>query len=121
MLATPLRVAARDSALVAVLGRLGPDDLRLLADAQPRARSVQALALLLDVDSWAEPMGEPIDSPDEPLGGTEGRPGSAVEASAALLRGAGWRVAIVRRGMATAQVWRLLLAGAPYATAAGLR
>ena len=121
MLATPLRVAARDSALVAVLGRVGPDDLRLLADAQPRARSVQALALLLDVDSWAEPMGEPIDSPDEPLGGTEGRPGSAVEASAALLRGAGWRVAIVRRGMATAQVWRLLLAGAPYATAAGLR
>jgi uncharacterized protein (DUF58 family) len=99
-LAVPVRTAARDSALIAILGRLAPDDLRMLADAQPRARSVPALALLLDVESWAVADGAV-------------EPGSPVEASAALLRGAGWRVAVVRRGMTTAQAWRLLLVGVP--------
>jgi uncharacterized protein (DUF58 family) len=133
-LATPLRAAARDSALVAVLGRLSPDDLRLLADAQPRARSAPALALLLDVDSWAGPP--PVDSVSD-VGGDPGGdmdsgtefpfgnvqsgepvsdPGSSVHASAALLRSAGWRVAVVRRGTTTAQAWRLLLPGAPVAS-----
>jgi uncharacterized protein (DUF58 family) len=130
-LATPLRTAARDSALVAVLGRLSPDDLRLLADAQPRARSAPALALLLDVDSWAAPP--PEDSDDGAAGDINGDVGSAgafssgsaesgqlasdanssVHASAALLRNTGWRVAVVRRGTTTAQAWRMLLPGAP--------
>jgi hypothetical protein len=32
-------------------------------------------------------------------------------ASAEVLRSAGWRVAVVRRGDTTAAAWRLLLAG----------
>jgi hypothetical protein len=76
----------------------------MLADAQPRARSVPALALLLDVDTWVVPTEE-----------ARAEPASQVEASAALLRGAGWRVAVVRRGMTTAQAWRLLLVGTPAA------
>ena len=137
-LATPLRAAARDSALVAVLGRLSPEDLRLLADAQPRARSAPALALLLDVDSWAGPPPSSSDSgvggdPDGDSAGDPDRdsefsfasvesgevgsdPGSSVHASAALLRNAGWRVTVVRRGTTTAQAWRLLLPGAPLAS-----
>lgn len=132
-LATQLRAAARDSALVAVLGRVSPDDLRLLADAQPRARSAPALALLLDVDSW---VGPPPEDGDSGIGGDVGTdmdsdsefssgsgesdervsdPGASVHASAALLRNAGWRVAVVRRGTTTAQAWRLLLPGAPIA------
>jgi hypothetical protein len=116
-LATPIRVAARDSALIAVLGRLDPDDLRLLADAQPRARTAPALALLLDVDSWDTPLpeyGEP-DGTEFPAPGpaladvpATAESTSPVHASAALLRNAGWRVAVVRRGMATGQAWRLL-------------
>lgn len=104
-LAAPVRVAARDSALVAVLGRLAADDLRLLADALPRARTAPALALLLDVDSWDAPLPEADSS-------VETDADSPVHGSAALLRSAGWRVALVRRGMTTAQVWRLLVAGA---------
>jgi hypothetical protein len=67
------------------------------------------------------PIAEPVDAPDEPVGAIVGEPGTTVAASAALLRGAGWRVAVVRRGMTTAQVWRLLLVGASYVTAAGAR
>ena len=50
-----MRAAARDSTLIAVLGRLDPKALRALADAHARGRSAPAFALLLDVDSWAAP------------------------------------------------------------------
>lgn len=120
-LAGPLRTAARDSSVIAVLGRLTPVDLRMLADAHPRARSAPALALLLDVDSWAEPLPAPHEAPVPGVapdpevpsagGAASGEPATAeVEKEAMLLRNAGWRVAVVRRGMPTAQVWRLLLA-----------
>jgi uncharacterized protein (DUF58 family) len=96
-MAGPLRTAARDSALITVLGRLDPVTLRTLADAHPRGRSSPAFALLLDVDTWAEP-GLPAD----------GRP---VTAAAEVLRSAGWRATVVRRGDTTAQAWQLLMAG----------
>ena len=102
-MAGPLRMAARDSALIAVLGRLDPVTLRTLADAHPRGRSSPALAMLLDVDTWRQP--------DLPAGG---RP---VNAAADVLRNAGWRVTVVRCGDSTALAWQLLLAG----SAAGAR
>lgn len=95
-IAATLRTAARESALIAVLGRLDPPALRLLADAHPRGRSTPALAILLDVDSWTD-------------GDTVLR--SQTESAAAVLRGAGWRVAVAHREMTTAQAWQSLLAG----------
>jgi len=96
-----VRSAARDSALVAVLGRIQPSSLAMLADAHPRGRSTPAFALLLDVDTWAEPTGEF----DVPL------PSADCEATALVLRNAGWRVSVVRRGTSTAAAWQMLLAG----------
>jgi uncharacterized protein (DUF58 family) len=96
-MAGPLRTAARDSALIAVLGRLDAVTLRTLADAHPRGRSSPAFAVLLDVDTWADP--------DVPA---EGRP---VTAAADVLRNAGWRATVVRCGDSTALAWQLLMAG----------
>jgi uncharacterized protein (DUF58 family) len=97
-MAGPLRAAARDSALVAILGRLDPVTLRTLADAHPRGRSSPALALLLDVDTWRDPELPAV-----------GRP---VHPAAEVLRNAGWRVTTVRGGDPTARAWQLLLGGA---------
>ena len=97
-MAGPLRVAARDSALVAILGRVDPVTLRTLADAHPRGRSSPALAMLLDVDTWR----------DQELAAATGRP---VHHTAEVLRNAGWRVTIVSCGEPTARAWQLLLGG----------
>lgn len=92
---TPLaglaRAAARDSALIAVLGSLDPTSLRLFAEAHPRGSSIPAFAVLLDTASWA---------------GTDDQ---RCYATARVLSAAGWRVAIARRGDRTADVWQLLL------------
>lgn len=96
-MAGPLRAATRDSALIAILGRLDPVTLRTLADAHPRGRSSPALAMLLDVDSWRDPELPPT-----------GRP---IQHAAEVLRNSGWRVTIVRCGDPTARAWQLLLAG----------
>jgi hypothetical protein len=92
-----IRTAVRDSSLVAVLGRLDPNSLRILADAHPRGRSSPAFAILLDVDTWRDPL---LDEPS-----------AAVAASAAVLRNAGWRVVTARHGEPTALAWELLLSG----------
>jgi uncharacterized protein (DUF58 family) len=91
-----IRSAVRDSSLVAVLGKLDPNSLRMLADAHPRGRSSPAFAILLDVDTWRDP-----DAAANP----------SLDASAAVLRNAGWRVATVRHGESTALAWELLLSG----------
>lgn len=96
-MAGSIRTAARDSALIAVLGRMDPASLRTLADAHPRGRSSPAFALMLDVESWRDPD---TDSPQP-----------KVEAAAAVLRNAGWRVTVVRCGDTTPQAWQVLLAG----------
>ena len=62
--------------------------------------------MLLDVDSWAAPL--------DAAAGQSGEPPAipaTLQAGAGVLRSAGWRVAIVRRGDTTAGAWRLLLAG----------
>jgi uncharacterized protein (DUF58 family) len=93
-----LRTAARDSALVAVLGQLDPTSLRILADAHPRGSAVPAFALLLDTATW---RGGPADAPT----------GQACEAAGRVLRAAGWRVVAVKRGDTTAAAWQTLLRG----------
>jgi uncharacterized protein (DUF58 family) len=92
-----IRNAVRDSSLVAVLGRLDPNSLRILADAHPRGRSSPAFAILLDVATWRDPL---LDEPS-----------ASVAASAAVLRNAGWRVVTARHGEPTALAWELLLSG----------
>lgn len=105
-----LRAAARESALVAILGRLDPPALRLLADAHPRGTSSPALAIMLDVDTWSSAESGPTSTN-----------GTDTESAAAVLRNAGWRAAVVRRGMTTAEVWQILLAGFAATRAAGVR
>jgi uncharacterized protein (DUF58 family) len=92
-----VRTAVRDSALMAVLGRVDPNTLRLLADAHPRGRSSPAFAILLDVDTWRDPLQE--------------LPSPGIGATAEVLRNAGWRVTTVRHGQTTALAWELLLSG----------
>jgi uncharacterized protein (DUF58 family) len=96
VLGGPIRSAVRDSSLIAVLGRLDVNSLRILADAHPRGRSSPAFAILLDVDTWRHP---------EAAGSTE------LDAAAAVLRNAGWRVTKVRQGDTTALAWQVLLSG----------
>lgn len=88
------RTAARDSALIAVLGMLDPISLRSLADAHPRGTSIPAFALLLDSRTWRDPAAPP--NPD-------------CAASARVLSASGWRVVVVRRGDSTPQAWQSLL------------
>jgi uncharacterized protein (DUF58 family) len=95
-MAGPMRTAARDSSLVAILGRLDSTTLRTLADSHPRGRSTPAIAMLLDVQSWVDPDADPTRT--------------EITAGAAVLRNAGWRVTIVRCGDTTAQAWQVLLA-----------
>lgn len=110
-LAPVIRSAARESALFAVLGKLHAPALRLLADSHPRGRSSPAFALLLDAPTWADP------SRRERRDADQGE--TTADASAAVLRNAGWRVAVVRQGMSTAEAWQLLLAGFAPTTALG--
>jgi uncharacterized protein (DUF58 family) len=107
-----MRAAARESTLFAVLGRLDPKALRAVADAHAHGRSSPAFAILLDVDSWAAPLSEDTDvngfgPAPQPFAEAE----LSLRAGAEVLRNAGWRVAIVRRGDTTAAAWRLMLAG----------
>jgi uncharacterized protein (DUF58 family) len=95
-LAAAIRSAVRDSSFVAVLGRLDPASLRLLADVHPRGRSSPAFALLLDVETWRN---------------AEVPPNREVQSAATVLRNAGWRVTTVSCGGSMPEAWQLLLAG----------
>jgi uncharacterized protein (DUF58 family) len=94
--AAVLRASARDSAVVAIVGRLDAVSLRTLAEAHPRGSSVPAFALLLDIDTWRFPDRAARDDTD-------------VAAAARVLRGSGWRVAIVRREHTVSAAWDELL------------
>jgi uncharacterized protein (DUF58 family) len=101
-----VRAAARDSALIAVLGRLDPVSLRALADAHPHGSSVPALAILLDTATWASGAPDPASEAGD-------RPAASEHCAATgrVLTAAGWRVVIVRRGDSIADTWRLLVRG----------
>ena len=93
------RSAARDSALVAVLGELDPTSLRILSDAHPRGAAIPAFALLLDTFTWLVP----------PIEGVPGAISQSCDAAARVLRAAGWNVVIVRCGDTTPAAWQNLL------------
>jgi uncharacterized protein (DUF58 family) len=95
-LAGSVRTAVRDSSLIAVLGRVDAASLRILADAHPRGRSSPAFAVLLDVETWRNP---------------DAGPTPELDAAAAVLRNAGWRVTRVGCGDTTALAWQVLLSG----------
>jgi uncharacterized protein (DUF58 family) len=114
--------AAGDGPVVCLLGAVGPDDVVDLARA--RSGPTTDLAILADVGSWAATVA-----------GTGRRSLSAAsrttldqqrEDAAALLRGAGWRVATAAAGQSVGQVWAALggpagAAAAPLAGTAGGR
>ena len=77
-LLTPL---ARETTLIAVVGRLDPRSLRVMSNVHPRGRSGQALAVLLDTDSWTRPPGTAV--PHDP-------DAYDVAGIARVLRAAGW-------------------------------
>ncbi len=110
-----LRSAGRDSALIAVLGKLDNESLRVLAAAHPRGSAVPALALLLDVDTWGDYR--PPDSTahyhlrESGSGGTGGA-ATSVRDAARVLRAGGWRVTVVERGDRIADAWQSLLRSA---------
>jgi uncharacterized protein (DUF58 family) len=119
-LAGPVRAATRDSVVVALLGRMDGRSLEALADAHPRAWAAPAYAVLLDVDTWADQDAADQDAADQHAADQHaadhdaaGREGSGArngcEAAALMLRNAGWRVAVARRGDPVRTVWRTLL------------
>ncbi|MGY1603449.1 DUF58 domain-containing protein [Geodermatophilus sp. SYSU D00815] len=93
--------AAGDGPVVCLLGAVGADDVADLVRA--RSGPVTDLAVLADIGSWAD------------AGLMRGRRAPAATAraeldrqrddAAALLRAAGWRVAIARADVAVEQVW----------------
>lgn len=91
-----LRGAARDSAVVAVVGKLDPVSLRTLAEAHPRGTAIPAFALLLEIDTWRFPE-------------RHTPAGTDTEAAARVLRGSGWRVAVVHQGQTVSDAWQDLL------------
>ncbi len=85
-----LHLGGFDGLVVAVLGALAPAEAEGLIRAQHRGGS--AVAILLDVTSWAgqAPRGNSAPHPDR---------------AAALLQAAGWRVVIARAGDDLATLW----------------
>jgi uncharacterized protein (DUF58 family) len=96
------RSAARDSALVAVLGSLDATSLRILADAHPRGAAIPAFALLLDTQTWLVP-------PAAGAAGAVAGLSPLCDAAARVLRAAGWSVVVVRCGDTTPTSWQNLL------------
>jgi uncharacterized protein (DUF58 family) len=89
-----LRRAGTGGVLVAVLGAVDPAEAQALA--RLRAGSVGCVAVLVDTDSWTRSSPAARD-----------RAVQRDEQSAAVLRGAGWRVLPVSHGTTLASVWPL--------------
>lgn len=83
--------------VIAVVGRLTADDAQGLLRAK-RSRAA-GLAMVLDVDSFAR-AGHGAAAPSVPAG-----PDDDLDATIRLLRGGGWRVVVVSRGMTVAEAW----------------
>jgi hypothetical protein len=96
-----LRLAMRDSTVVAVLGHLDDSSAHALAEAHPRGSATPAFAILLDVDSWRATS--PTDDSAGPVWTNESR------RVAEILRAAGWWVVPARADEAIPAVWSRLL------------
>jgi uncharacterized protein (DUF58 family) len=100
--------AAGDGPVICLLGAVGPDDVVELV--RGRSGPPGNAAILLDIESWAA-AGLP-----KPRRGTSDTARrvltSSREDAAALLRSAGWRVAVARADLSIADVWSSL-GGAP--------
>ena len=106
--------AAGDGPVICLLGAVGPDDVAELI--RGRSGPTSDAAILLDIESWT------------PAGPTRSRRGASTTArdvlarhredAAALLRAAGWRVAVASADRSVADVWATLggPAGAPSAS-----
>ena len=90
-------VSRRPGLLVAVLGRLRPEDVPELSRALPAGG--RGLALLLDGDSWRAADSSP--QAGEPAG-----PDQEVVQHAALLRAAGWLVVVAGASDPVPRVWQ---------------
>jgi uncharacterized protein (DUF58 family) len=97
-----LRLAMRDSTVVAVLGRIDDGSVRALAEAHPRGSATPAFAILLDVGSWR--TGPPgAEAPAGPVWTGESR------RAAETLRSAGWWVVPARADDTVPAAWTRLL------------
>jgi uncharacterized protein (DUF58 family) len=96
-----LRLAMRDSTVVAVLGRLDDTSVHALAEAHPRGSATPAFAVLLDVDSWREDR--PADDSAAAIWTQTSR------RVADTLRAAGWWVVPARSTDSVPAVWTRLL------------
>jgi uncharacterized protein (DUF58 family) len=100
--------AAGDGPVICLLGAVGPDDVVELA--RRRSGPTQDLAVFADIESWA-PAG-----PARRAASAAARGVLTAQRNdaAALLRRAGWRVAVATAGRSVADVWGAL--GAPTAS-----
>ena len=96
--------AAGDGPVICLLGAVGPDDVVELI--RGRSGPSSNAAILLDVESWA-PAGLPR-SRRGPTAVAQGVLAAQREDAAALLRAAGWRVAVARADRSVAEVWAAL-------------
>jgi uncharacterized protein (DUF58 family) len=88
--AATLRRGGGDGLLVAVLGSMDPEEVRLFT--RLRHGSTVAIAVMLDTSSWAPPS-------------ARGAARYDFEGSASLLRASGWRVITAQAGDAIADLW----------------
>jgi uncharacterized protein (DUF58 family) len=96
--------AAGDGPVICLLGAVGPDDVVELI--RGRSGPSSNAAILLDVESWVEAGLHR--SRRGPAGGAKGVLAGQREDAAALLRSAGWRVAVASADRSVAEVWASL-------------
>jgi uncharacterized protein (DUF58 family) len=108
-----LRRAAGDGPVVCLLGAVGPDDVAGLI--RSRSGPTRDAAILTDIASWADtgsPRGRRVMA-----AASRGVLAQQRDDAVALLRAAGWRVAVARADRPVADVWAEL--GDPVALAVG--
>lgn len=111
---TVIARAARESALIAVLGATDPVTLRVLTTSYHRGAAGSAFALVLDTDAWAA---VPNADATATLAGAR-TPG---QITAQALRAAGWRAVVVRPTDSVAAAWSSLLRSRAASSPLGVR
>jgi uncharacterized protein (DUF58 family) len=105
--ADQLRLAARDSTIVAVLGALDDVSAQVLVDARPRGSAAPAFAILLDSASWSRESRASAVAARAP-GNARGYRGRTIDNVAQSLRAAGWWVTEARAGESVPASWTRL-------------